>query len=55
MKIKVYQDGGEWVFAIKTANNVTIAHSDRLYASRRNAIAAANLLAKNKLKVVVEE
>ncbi len=43
-----------WYFEIRSGNNKLICQNEEDYASKRNALATANLIAK-KLKVVVEE
>lgn len=56
--IKVYRSGeviGMWDFDLIAKNGTPLASCERRYASRRNALAAANLLAKSKLRVVIEE
>jgi uncharacterized protein YegP (UPF0339 family) len=53
MEVQVYSVGQKWAFKIVTKNSVTIASSMQLYASRRNAVSAAKLVA-GKQKVVVE-
>jgi hypothetical protein len=57
MKINVskYQGDSRRQVEILAKNGLVMFHAAQSYASRRNALAAANLLAKSKLKVVVEE
>ena len=54
MKIQVYKSGKKWAFEVVAGNKAAIAVSTRLYASERNAVSAARLIAGSKLKVVVE-
>jgi uncharacterized protein YegP (UPF0339 family) len=54
MEIEVYELSGAWHFSIRTKNHAVIAESARCYASRRNAVDAAKLIAGSKLKVVAE-
>lgn len=55
MEIHVNQFQAGWDFEIRTKNKKVIARSTQSYASRRNALAAAKLIAGSKLKVIVEE
>lgn len=55
MKIEVYQTtNGAWTFQVVAVNGVPMAQSGYPYANRRNALAAAKLIASSKIKVVVE-
>ena len=54
MEAQVYSVGSNWAFKIVMKNGVSIAVSMRFYASRRNAVAAAKLIAGSRIKVVVE-
>jgi len=54
MEIHVYKVSSKWAFRIVAKNKVEVASSLRMYASERNATAAATLVAKSKLKVVVK-
>ncbi len=55
MEIQVYELDGAWHFSIRTKNKMVIAESARCYANRQNAVSAAKLMARSKLKVVVKE
>ncbi len=54
MEIHVYKVSTKWTFDIVAKNKATIASGMQLYASRRNAVSAAKLIAGSKLKVVVK-
>lgn len=55
MKIEIFKfvDSYKWGFIIIGKNKVQLARSVTLYASKRNALSAAKLLAKGKFKVIV--
>ena len=56
MEIHVFKTGASaWGFDISAANGTVLASAHRAYASRRNAVSAAELIAGGKLKVVVSE
>lgn len=55
MQIQIYPDYGRFNFEIRTKNGKVIAESTKSYANRRNAVAAAKLIAGSKFKVVIAE
>jgi uncharacterized protein YegP (UPF0339 family) len=55
MELRVEKFGSKWTVELVAANGTEILTSCRMYANRRNAVAAAKLIAGSKFKVVVEE
>ena len=54
MEINVYPDFDRFRFEVRTKNGRVVAHSAQTYANRRNALAAAKLIASSKIRVVAE-
>ena len=54
MEVRIFKVSKKWAFEIVARNQAVLASSRQLYASERNAVSAAKLIAGSKLKVVKE-
>ena len=52
MEIRIYEAASGWQFVVVAKNGLVVAESNYAYANKRNALAAAKLIAASKIKVV---